>query len=182
MHPLVEVPELGVPVGVTRPLQPLAVGLQAVPQIVEQLRYQAMARPVAHAVQLFGELPHALAGPTERRVRVAAGNRLDQALQIPEQGWVFGDRLLAATACLANASPSPSRPLRLGKLLDPFSDDLPGHPGRPGHGRSPSPAQDKRFRCGHQPPRSLVQDRAKELESSLDGVVVNHDTSIHPRP
>ena len=67
LHLRVDVLELGVPIRVRRPLPGLAVGLQAVAQLLQQICHQFMADLVTLAVQFVGQLPHALAGPPQRR-------------------------------------------------------------------------------------------------------------------
>ena len=59
----------------------LGVGLQAEAEIVQQRADQGAADPVALGLQLVGEPAQALAGPAQRRFRIAARGRLDQGLE-----------------------------------------------------------------------------------------------------
>jgi len=76
-----DVLELRVAVWMLSPLARLAVGLQAVAQSVQRLADGLMAHRVALARQLGGQRAHALAGPAQRRHRVAPGGRLHQFLE-----------------------------------------------------------------------------------------------------
>src|SRR5262249_31369926 len=78
----VDVLELGVAVRVALALDRLAVGLEAVPRLMEQLGDDAMAGGVPHPPELLGQLADALARPPQGRLWVAPGHRVDQPLQI----------------------------------------------------------------------------------------------------
>src|SRR4051812_26858796 len=76
----------------------LGVGLQAEAEIVQQRADQGAADPVALGLQLVGEPAQALAGPAQRRFRIAARGRLDQGLESRPQLRIGLDRGLAARA------------------------------------------------------------------------------------
>src|SRR3989442_11214635 len=99
-HPAVDMLELSVPIPVARSLDGLAVRLQAVVELVKQVAHELMRHLVMLVPKFLGDLPDTLAGPAQRRFRVAACRWLDQALQVGQQGEIFLDRLL----------PSPTRP------------------------------------------------------------------------
>jgi hypothetical protein len=73
--------KLGVAIRVGPPFARLGVGLQAIAQLVQHRGHQALADAVALLAQFAGQLPQALAGPAQRRVRVApAQEGLNQRL------------------------------------------------------------------------------------------------------
>jgi len=61
----VDVPELGVPVGVAGSLEHLPVRLEAVAQVVEQLRHRLVTDGVTLPPQLRGEAPDAPGRPAQ---------------------------------------------------------------------------------------------------------------------
>ena len=87
-HPPVDVLELGVAIGMVVSFLGLAVGLQAVPQVVQQGGDGLVAHGMALAAQFLGQFPGALGGPAQGRLRIAAGGRFDQGLQGGEEGRV----------------------------------------------------------------------------------------------
>jgi len=66
---------------------------------------------VAHGAQAGRNLAEALRGPAKRRLRIAAGVRLDQSAQIDEQARIGLDQGLAAAAGRRTRSASSSSPL-----------------------------------------------------------------------
>ncbi len=78
---LVQVGELGVPIGVLAALGGLGVGLQAVPQLAQQPPDHEIADPVPVLGQRPGQRAGRLRRPPQRRHRVPPGHRLDQRLQ-----------------------------------------------------------------------------------------------------
>src|SRR6201997_1607363 len=104
----IDVGELRIPVGVAVALLGLAVGLQAVTRRIEQFGHQGAAHLVALRLQRLRQPSHALAGPSQRRVRIPACRWFDQRLEIREQGRVLANRRLA---------PRPRPPNPLGRLI-----------------------------------------------------------------
>ena len=87
-HLPVDVLELGVAIRMRRPFAGLAVGLQAVIQVVEQGGHCPVADAVALAFQFLGQVAGTLARPAERGLRIAAGGRLDEGFEVLDQGGV----------------------------------------------------------------------------------------------
>ena len=85
----------------------LAVRLQTVSHFVQQFRDYRIAHFMSHALQLFGQLPHAFAGPAQPGLRIAPRDGFDQLLQIRHQCRIF----LLGT--LASASRTPDAPSRM---------------------------------------------------------------------
>jgi hypothetical protein len=80
---LVEVAELGIPVGVLGALEGLGVGLQAEPFPPQQSAHRRGGDRMALPGELLGQVPQRLGCPPQRRFRVTALVRLDQR----QQGW-----------------------------------------------------------------------------------------------
>jgi hypothetical protein len=72
-HLPVQVLKLSVTVRMLGPLVRFPVGLQAIAQLMQQVGDDLMADLMLHPLQLFAQLAHALAGPSQRRLRVTAG-------------------------------------------------------------------------------------------------------------
>ena len=99
----VDVLELGVAVGMVRPLAGLAVGLAAVAQLAQQPADQLLADCEALLGQRPAMLTLAAADPAQRRLRVAADGILDQRLRAPRQPRLRVDRALAPAARASDA-------------------------------------------------------------------------------
>jgi hypothetical protein len=90
---LVDEAELRVAVGVVGAFAGLAVGLQAELLFLQQLTDDRVADLVPEIAEFVREPAQALAGPTQRRHRIAARVGFDQRVQIVEQTGVrFGQR------------------------------------------------------------------------------------------
>ena len=110
-HLGVDVGELRIPVGMAVALLGLAVALQAVARPVEQFGHKGAAHPVALLLQRRGQMPHALAGPPQRRLRIPTCRRFNQRLKIRQQGRLprFREGRLLEVAGLR---PAPGRRIR----------------------------------------------------------------------
>jgi hypothetical protein len=97
-HPVVDEPELRVAVWMLSPFHLLAIRLQAVPQIVEDLPDQPVAGGVASYRQLLGQHARALARPPQGRFGIAATHGLHQLFQRNLQPRIGARRELAPSA------------------------------------------------------------------------------------
>jgi hypothetical protein len=78
---LIQVAELGVPVGVLGALQGLERALQPVALLAQQPAHGVIADPMPLGGERLGQLPGGLARPAQRALRVAAGVGVDQPIQ-----------------------------------------------------------------------------------------------------
>jgi len=97
-HLGVDVAELRIPVGMAVALRGLAVALQAVPRLIEQVADQGPAYLVTLRLERLGQTAHALAAPPQRRFGITPRRRLDRRLEIWEQRLVFRNCSLASGA------------------------------------------------------------------------------------
>ncbi len=74
---------------------------------MQQRRDHRIARLMPHARQLFGQLSHALAGPAQPGLRIAARDRFDQFFQVLHQCRTL------RISTLASASQAPEAPRRV---------------------------------------------------------------------
>src|SRR5215207_3513705 len=81
-----------------RSFQRLLVGLKAISQRVEEICHYAMTHLVPHVIQFLSQVPNALRGPPQGRLRIPTLCRIDELLQILLQCRIGIDRLLAAPA------------------------------------------------------------------------------------
>ena len=81
-----DVLELGIAIRVVVPLFGLAVGLEAISQIAQQPADGLMAQVMPQVSQGVGQISRALAGPEQRGHGIAAGGRIDEPLEVAEQG------------------------------------------------------------------------------------------------
>ena len=85
----IDVPKLRVAVGVVRALLGLAIALQAIVQIVKNLRDLHMTNTVFVPAKFLGNRPRTLAYPSQGRLRIASRltlNHLFQCLHQPRVG------------------------------------------------------------------------------------------------
>jgi hypothetical protein len=156
-HGGVDVGELGVAVGMVRPLPGLAVGLAAVAELAQQPAHQLLADLEAALAQRSSDLALAAADPAQRRLRIAADRVLDQRLERRRQAWLQHHRPLASPS-----RPTDPLPDRIGSALQ-FHDRPPDraarHAGRQG-GRGHAAIADRQGLVRReQPASSLVQER-----------------------
>jgi hypothetical protein len=98
----VDVAKLRISVGVTVALRSLAVALQTVTRLIEQVGDQGAADLATLRLQRPRQAAHALACPPQRRFRIPACRPLDQRLEIREQRRVLNDRSLASSSRSSN--------------------------------------------------------------------------------
>src|SRR4029079_5289662 len=77
--------------------QGLAVALKAVPKILENLGHHSMTRLMAHALQLFRQMPKTFQRPSQGRFRISSFGWTDELLKILFQRWVDIDYLFASS-------------------------------------------------------------------------------------
>ena len=175
-HPIVDVVELRVTIGIVRPLAGLAVGLQAVIELVQKLADKRAADPMTHVAQALAELAQALASPQQRRLRIAPRLRLDQRAQIIEQARIRLAQRLATTA-------RPAYPLHIGRFtraqFGQSTSDRATRDARGTHDRNnPAMSGRRRLGCRETPPSALVQHRRERLKALAYGRFVNHAKTI----
>ena len=130
-----------------------------------------MADPVPLAVEFVRQLTHALAGPSQGRLRIATTDRFDQLLQIVEQSRIFGYRPLAPAAGLANARDTGGG--WLGQFLEADRNGTPRYTRRTGHGRDAAIANSFGFGRRMKPAQPLVQKRFEAGKTLFDEVCVH---------
>ena len=81
LAPTVDVLELRIPIRVGTALERLAVGLEAVAQIMEQSVDGPLTHRVPLGLKFHRQLGRTLTGPSQQRHRVATGHRIDQGFQ-----------------------------------------------------------------------------------------------------
>ncbi len=177
----IEVSKLGVTVEMLRPCARLAVGLQTIPPLVQQLRYLLIADAMPLPPQLGGQPAHTLARPAQRRLRIAPRARLDQPLQVRPQRGVVRFQRLASTARPAHP-PRRRRGHLPAQFLEAQADPLPREPRGPRHRADPTPAIRQRLGGGHRPSRVLIQLARHRQVAALDPLEVFHASRIPRYP
>ncbi len=159
---LVDIPELRVAVRMGCSFTSLPIGLQTVARHRQQFGHQLPADLMAHALQTRRQVSDAFRGPAQRRHRIARGGRLHEPLEIGQEGRIFVERLLAATA----RTPDPAwreLPFRL-QLLKPALNRGSGDSRRARHPGDATPSRGPSL-CGRpNPPRALRQRRSQGFE------------------
>ena len=159
-----------------RALARLAVGLQAVVELVQQLADKRAADLVAHVAQALAELAQALACPQQRRLRIAPRLRLDQSTQIVEQARIGLAHGLAPAARAANSS-------HIGRLAgaqfpQATTDRAARNSCRAIDRPDPAKARRHSLGCRKAPPSAFVEHRRQRLIALSYRRLVNHDTTI----
>ena len=86
---VVEIPKLRIPIRMRRAFARLAVRLQRVARVVQEIGHQPVADRMACRLQRSRQPPDTLGRPAQRRVRIARRGGLHQRLQIPHQRRVL---------------------------------------------------------------------------------------------
>src|ERR1700740_275850 len=94
LDPPVDVPELGIPVRVVLALDRLAVGLEAVAQVVEEAVDRSLADGMPSGPEPRRQSGRTLARPPQRRHRGATGHRIYQGFEITQQVRIVIDQRL----------------------------------------------------------------------------------------
>lgn len=153
----VEVLELGIAIHMLRAFQRLAVGLQAVAQFVQQFCDPYMTDRMPLRTQRLGQRACALAGPAQRRIRIATAQRFDQPLQIAAQRRIEAFGALAPATGATHPSTGRAAQPRLVQLPAAPADKTARQPRRRCHRRDAAPTQRLRFGRRPQPPLPLIQ-------------------------
>jgi hypothetical protein len=144
----------------------LAVPLQRLAYLVEQLAARELAGRMPRRLQCLREVAQTLRGPAERRIRRACSRRLHQRIRIGAQSAILLDHALAT----APRSADPLRPeRRLGylQLGEPPHDGGAGDPGSSLH-EGETPATDPPgFGSGQRPAGALVQHRRQRRKRRI---------------
>jgi hypothetical protein len=156
---LVDVPELGVAIGMGRPFAGLAIGLQTVARRRQQFRHQLPADLMPHTLQARRQLADTLRGPAQRRHRIARRRGLHQPLEIGQEGRIFVERPLATAARTSNPV-GRQRAFRR-QLLKPALNRGIGDSGRARHPGDAAPAGGPRLGRRPNPPCALRQRRSQ---------------------
>lgn len=150
-----DMPEPSIPVWMARTFLGLAVALQAVMLIVQQLRHLHVTDRMVARTQATGNHPRALADPAQRGLRIPSGVSLDHLVQGLKQLGI-GNRTGFAPG---SASANPSRHQRLARanLTHAFENRFARETARPVHQRDPAVAQAHRPIRRRQAARAFVQ-------------------------
>ncbi|RPK84534.1 hypothetical protein EES46_24045 [Streptomyces sp. ADI98-10] len=175
---LVEIPELGIPVGMLAALERLGIGLQPEPLLPQQTGDSVRTDPVALTGQLGRQRAGRLLRPPQRRHRITTFVRLDQAQQGTPQSRV---EVRDAFASAARPPHPPGQELACLQVGHALANRCPAHPGRPGHGPNATMTQSSGLRGHQQPPLPFVQVRKQHRE--LHGkLITNLIRDAHTTP
>ena len=159
LHLFVDVLELGVAVGMVRPLAGLPIGLQAVSEVAQKIGDHVVRDAMPETSKLGRQIAQALGGPPQRRHRIAACRRLHQGSEIAEQRRIGVHEGRAS-------GPLPAHPTRrrLGRRLaaqfrQPATDRAARNAGDPRDGHDPATPSRQRFRRCKPTSPALVQHR-----------------------
>src|SRR6202042_1522643 len=178
-HGLVDDPELRVPVGIVGALARLAVGLQAELLLLQQFANHRVADLVPKLAQFVRKAAQALAGPAQRRHRIAARVGLDQRVQVVEKtGIRFTQRFAAPTR---PRSATGRRRGRRFQFLHPPSDRAGGAPRHPRHRGYAAISRRTSFRRDEKPALTFIQLRRYRRVARLElakRLFIDHPTTL----
>ena len=183
-HPPVDVFELRVAIRMLPAFQRLAVGLQAVAQLVQQPVHRPFADTVTGNGQFRRQACRAAAGPQQRPHRVAAGDRIDQPLQFLRQALVLCSQSLASRPAPARAHGLGSCPsgLLASEFFQTGANGRPRHTGGCGYAGYPATPDTACFDCRPAAPQAFVEQRIKGDKLGLDGFgqgEVHHEAAVY---
>src|SRR5579871_3148658 len=165
-HAAVDVAKLRIPIRMRLAFARLAVGLQTVAGLLQQMPYRRRSNGIALSAQFLCQPSRALAGPAQRRHRIASTVRFDQALQCRFESGTYHLGLLAPRA--RPPLPSVGRRVSAAQLSHAASDCRMRQTGcRTHHGNAAS-TQSHCFHSGPPSPRTLREFIRKSLELALN--------------
>src|SRR5258708_36119484 len=139
----IDVPKLGVSIRMALALARLAVRLQTITGLLQQLPHRGRANRMPLRGQLARQTPRTFAGPPQRRLGIATAFWFDQLLQGGFQSWIGCHSFLAAGSC-TTLTPLLQRLLRV-KLRETAADRRACQPRRFTHCGDPAISQRLRF-------------------------------------
>src|SRR5208282_3899213 len=172
-------PELRVPVGIVGALARLAVGLQAELLLLKQFANHRVADLVPKLAQFVRKAAQALAGPAQRRHRIAARVGLDQCVQVVEKTGIRFTQRFAAPA-----RPTYAIDRRRGRrfqFLQPPSDRAGGDPRHPRHRGYAAISRRTGFSRDEKPALTFIQLRRYRQVARLElakRLFINHPTTL----
>src|SRR6266481_2854207 len=161
-------------------------------QTVVELRQKVTDAPLADFVALFGQLlrqpRRALAGPSQRRLRVASGRRLNQPVKVTQKCRILVDQLLAPAAldadpALAGAADRGRRERcqrrrRRSQFLQTGIDRRSRYADGLRHRAHPTPTKSARLNSRPQTQRRLVQATRQHPVLVRDRPSITHDQTV----
>src|SRR5215203_1268797 len=176
---LADVGERRIAIRVAAALPGLAVGLQAELLLLQQFADNRVADPVATRRHFPRQPPQALAGPAQRRHRIAPLARRHQREQVVQQGRVRRHQRLAPSARAAN--PVGVQPGSGGQLLQAPTDRAHRDASGPRHCGNPAIPSRTRFGRRKQSPSTLIQMRQEQSETRANAGRIDHPNTIRDR-
>ena len=162
----VDVRKLGIAIRVIRASSSvLAIALQAIAQLMKNLRDLHVAGRMLLLIQFLGDGSRTFANPAQRRLRVSARLLINQPFERLHQ-----PRIGLGDGFAARSGPTNTTHQRLTPCLDfhnPFADRLARQATRTSYRRNPSIAQTQCFTGSHDAPRTFVQMRPCGTELPL---------------
>ena len=172
--------KVGIAIGVIRSLLDFAIALEAIAQLMKNLRDLHVAGRMLLLIQFLGDGSRTFANPAQRRLRVSARLHINQPFERLHQ-----PRIGLGDGFAARSGPTNSAHQGLTSCLDfpnPFADRLARQATRTSYRRNPPIAQTQCFTGSHDAPRTFVQMRPCGTELPLQfGQPVharNHTTII----
>jgi hypothetical protein len=177
-HALIDVKELRVAVGMIAPLAGLAVALQAELLLPEQCADVGAADRMPACRQFRCQLSQTLAGPAQRRHRIAPFAGLDQRHQLGQQLGVADNQRLAAAA----ATPHPAGCQRglACQILQATSDCADRNARGKRHCGDTAVSAGTRLHRSQQAALSLIQMRGQHGKTFANRVKVDHPSRLSP--
>ena len=129
---------------------------------------------MALRLQRLGQPSHALAGPSQWRLRIPARRRFDQRFEIREQARVLGNRRLAPRP----RPPDPLGRLILRQFLQTAPDRARRHAGCRRHRGNATISRSKRLGRSDQTTAPFIQKRRHRGKPLSDGFNIDHHHKI----
>ena len=181
LHLSIDVPKLGIAVGMVRPLAGLAIGLEAVSQIAQKIGHHIVTNTMAKFTKPGRHVAQALGRPQQRRRRIAACRRLHQVLEIGEQRRIRDNQGPASAALPADPIGRRVGLCLAAQLRQSAVDRAARYPRDPRDRRDPATPCSQRF--GGRKPTSpaLIQHRVERCIAQFDRHIVNHSAILYKR-
>ena len=180
---IVDVFKLGIAIRMLASFTRLAIRLQAVSRFLEHSRHRTIGHGMILSGEFIGQFCGALAGPSQRGLRMPASHRVHQRLQCRQKFWIRFGKQLAPPARPTNAICNRLTGMRgpMFQLALPCFDRIPCQPCGLGDHRNSAPSQGSCLAGRPLPAQALVHhrtDRRELLPNRFDRLRIMHAGTV----
>jgi hypothetical protein len=179
LHLSIDVPKLGIAVGMVRPLAGLAVGLKAVPQVAQKIGHHIVTNTMAELTKPGRQVAQAFGSPQQRRPRIATRRRFYQVFEIGEQRRIRNDQRPASATLPADPIGCRVGLCLAAQLRQSAVDRAARYAPDPRDRRDSATPRGQRLSGCKPTSPALIQHRVERRIAQFDRRIVNHPAILY---